>query len=158
MFISGHCSDFSNKSLELARLKESCSSTCHQNGLILFAGVPRGEFLAVELYDGRLYFIHNFGRRDKRTPFASRVMADGQQHEVQLNFFANSHVDLRVDDIRERLAFESGERLPVNLGPLYVAGYIDYNGLPWMVWSRESYLGCLEDLQVSIALSQFPTF
>jgi hypothetical protein len=59
-----------------------------------------------------------------------------------------SHIDLRVDDVRERLNLGSGETLPASLGTLYIAGYPSYDQLPWMVFSRESYLGCLSELRV----------
>ena len=103
----------------------------------------------MELLDGRLYFVHNFGRRERRTQFSQKIVADGQTHEVEMRFYG-SHVDLRVDDIRERLDLTSGERLPASLSSMYVAGYPNYQQLPWMVWSRESYLGCLNDLRVRL--------
>ena len=127
------------------------SNSAIQKGLILFAGDPRGDYIAVELVDGRLYFIHNFGRRERRTQFSQRIVADGQAHEVEMRFYG-SHVDLRVDDVRERLDLTSGERLPASLGTMYVAGFPNYQQLPWMVWSRESYLGCLTDLRVRVCL------
>ena len=130
---------------------KTSSNSAIQKGLILFAGDPRGDYIAVELVDGRLYFIHNFGRRERRTQFSQRIVADGQAHEVEMRFYG-SHVDLRVDDVRERLDLTSGERLPASLGTMYVAGFPNYQQLPWMVWSRESYLGCLTDLRVRVCL------
>ncbi|KAL8587816.1 hypothetical protein ACOMHN_021034 [Nucella lapillus] len=128
--------------------------TINQNGLILFAGDPRGQFMAVELVDGRLHFIKNFGRQDTRSAFSQRVVSDGQPHEVSMRFY-DRHVDLRVDDVRERVDLVSGEVLPYNMGTVYVGGYNNYQDLPWMVWSRESYLGCLSDLRVNSRIVDF---
>lgn len=121
-----------------------------QNGLLLYAGAdPQREYLAVELSDGRLYFINNFGRRNLRTAFSQKqTFADGQSHEVEIRFY-DFHVDLRVDDIRGKIPLESGERLPANLNIVNVAGFYNYKLLPWMIWSRESFMGCIKDLYVS---------
>ena len=53
--------------------------------MILFAGNARSKFMAVELLDGRLYYVHNFGSGERRIPFSSLIVADGQTHEVSIN-------------------------------------------------------------------------
>ncbi|KAL8566603.1 hypothetical protein ACOMHN_054825 [Nucella lapillus] len=131
--------------------------TLNQDGLMLFSGKPQGVYFAVELVDGRLYFVHNFGHRDRRTPFSQKIVADGQNHEVEIRFYPY-HVDLRVDTVRKRLELDRNqEQMPSDLGSLYVAGvpFNSNSNLPWMVWSREGYVGCLNDLRVGSRLIDF---
>ncbi|XP_076459006.1 uncharacterized protein LOC143292527 isoform X2 [Babylonia areolata] len=130
--------------------------TINQNGLLLFAGEAGGQYMALELVDGRLYFVKNFGREDTRTALSQRIVADGQPHEVSIRFY-DRHVDLRVDDVRERVDLSRRETLPTNMGTVYVGGY-RYQQLPWRVWSRESYLGCLSDLRMNGRMVDFEEY
>ena len=50
----------------------------------MFGGEPNSKFVALELVDGRLYFVHNFGRGARRTAFSQKDVADGQVHEVEV--------------------------------------------------------------------------
>ncbi|KAK6166927.1 hypothetical protein SNE40_023527 [Patella caerulea] len=125
--------------------------TIKDNGLMLFnrgaANAP--NFIAVELFDGKLYFVYDFGSFTRRVPFSPRVVSDGQEKEVEIRFF-NRHIDLLLNGESKRINFVSGEVLRDALkGAFYVGGFDSFTSLPWHVWSREGYQGCFQDLRVN---------
>ena len=123
--------------------------TVGQNGVLFFAGNSRGKYIGLELIDGKLYFVRHFGQLEARSQFTDQELSDGQLHEVEIRFYNLSHVDLRVDGARQRVQWVNGETLPTNLGLLYIGSYVDYSALPWMMFARHAFIGCISDLKVS---------
>ncbi|CAL1547650.1 unnamed protein product [Lymnaea stagnalis] len=126
--------------------------TIKDRGLILYAtsNLVGKNFIALEIYDGKLYFVHNFGGRSKRTLLSDREVSDGQSHEFSLRFHDNL-MALTVDGENKRIPLEANEQWPRNLSeysPINVGGHGPYL-MPWHTWARTGYLGCIEDLRIN---------
>ncbi|BFZ21895.1 hypothetical protein BsWGS_24934 [Bradybaena similaris] len=124
--------------------------TIKRDALLMFTNSRTSNrvFLALEIYDGKFYFIYNFGGQSKRVLISETEVSDGQPHEVVLRF-SKDLMALHLDGQSRRMRLEAGEDLPQNLVPLYIGGYPAYEDLPWHTWARTGYQGCLEDLQIN---------
>ena len=128
--------------------------TIEPNGLLLFNGGQRGatEFVAVEMFDGIVYFVVNFGDGVQRYPMSSGRADDGREHHVKIAR-SRGRVTLSFDD--EETAHRVRNDNPINLATfLYVGGVNAPSGLPWHLWTRaftakNMFVGCLWDLRVN---------
>ena len=61
--------------------------TINDNGLMLYThshSTRPGVFIALEIYDGRLYFVYDLGSVTRRVLLSERDIADGLQHSVEM--------------------------------------------------------------------------
>ena len=71
--------------------------------------------------------------------------------------FYKDFLILMLDGEQQRIILSPQERLPIEFtSPLFIGGYTTYSNdatergrLPWYVWSRTGYQGCLQDLRVN---------
>jgi len=94
VYIDGHPIDFIQALLFVCYQQVQPSGklqlsfkTLEPNGLILYnGGSTRSDFIALELYDGQLFFIINTGDKVERFPFGttSRPLNDGISHDVRI--------------------------------------------------------------------------
>lgn len=57
--------------------------TRYDNGLILFATNPRGQYFSLEMNDGHVYFTHKFGDTRKQSQVTTTAkVSDLQPHKV----------------------------------------------------------------------------
>lgn len=58
--------------------------TIKRDALLMFSNSRTSGrvFLALEIYDGKFYFIYNFGGQSKRVLISETEVSDGQPHEV----------------------------------------------------------------------------
>ena len=120
-------------------------------GLILFNGRTGYDFLALELYQGFLYYIYDMGGGTQRirvnTPNA---LNDNAWHLISLLRPQIEKQLIRVDDFPptvENMKDYSARRFDL-IGPLYLGGVIRtlYNSLPTQVVSKHGFLGCMASL------------
>ena len=59
--------------------------TITRKGLLLYTGsnIFGTNYFTLEIYDGKLYLIHNFGRKTTRTLISESEVSDGQTHQVR---------------------------------------------------------------------------
>ena len=125
--------------------------TMESAGLILFNGRTGYDFLALELYQGFLYYIYDMGGGTQRirvnTPNA---LNDNAWHLISLLRPQIEKQLIRVDDFPptvENMKDYSARRFDL-IGPLYLGGVIRtlYNSLPTQVVSKHGFLGCMASL------------
>lgn len=128
--------------------------TVEPQGLLFFnGGSPASSiFIAVEVYDGKLYLVYNFGGITKRVMFSEQSVDDGQQHRVSITI-NHRYIELDLDGQRRRIELQqisSGRAANMDMvTPLFVGGVLRYDTLPWHLWTRRGFQGCLEDLVIN---------
>ncbi|KAH9500063.1 hypothetical protein Btru_076507 [Bulinus truncatus] len=122
--------------------------TIKDNALLLYAPILDKYFFEIEIYDGLLYFVHNFGGSTRRTLISEQEVSDGQPHDLLVRFSSNQ-IQVSLDGKLERIQFMGNERLPTSPTKLHLGGYSTYTLMPWHTWARNNYQGCIEDFKVN---------
>ncbi|KAL5005761.1 hypothetical protein ScPMuIL_016919 [Solemya velum] len=104
------------------------------------------DYMAIEIFDGILYFVYNFGSGNRRVPFAKFRVDNGEWHEVSVDI-SKQLIRLLLDERYSQDIRRTYEAPNLYFGSLFVGGVMDYNNLPWHIWSRNGFQGCMEDLQ-----------
>ncbi|KAL4216896.1 neuroligin protein binding [Mactra antiquata] len=126
--------------------------TLEPRGLLVFArGSSQGvTFFAIEIFDGNLYLVYDLGSLTSRKTFTDRRVDDGEWHEVLMKV-QNGQLVLTLDRIQFviNLSRQDAERL--YFYRVYIGGFNDfrYNSIPWSIYSRQGYKGCLETLKIN---------
>lgn len=128
--------------------------TAEHAGLILFNGRMGHDFLAMELYQGYLFYIYDMGGGPQRfrinTP---KPLNDNKWHDVSLLRPQIDQQLIRVDD--HSATVENMKDYPARrfdlVGPLYLGGVVStlYNSLPMQVYSKDGFLGCIASLDLN---------
>ena len=82
------------------------------------SGIIGKNFILLEIYDGKLWLVYNYGQDTHRVELTNAkvpVVNDGRVHEVKIRFF-NKNFLVVLDNEKQRINLEAGERLPSNLG------------------------------------------
>ncbi|XP_052825988.1 uncharacterized protein LOC106882798 isoform X1 [Octopus bimaculoides] len=119
-------------------------------GLMFYNGDPR-YYAAVEISEGKLYFVYNFGDGSKRISFFDDIVNDRQAHEATvtinpLKTFLKLELDNKKKSVRLQLNERQNRPLP---GPMYVGWVPNANRLPWDLWAKKGYQGCLLNVQMN---------
>lgn len=121
------------------------------HGLLLFNG-DRKYFIALELFDGDLYIVYNFGSGTNRVKFSDEVVIDGNPHDVRISIDPlQSFLELQIDSFRKRVDLSKDDHF-VNPfpGDMYI-GWVGPNiekRLPWGLFSSKGFRGCLIEFEV----------
>ena len=106
------------------------------------------NYFALEVFDGILYFVYNFdgfsGR--KQFPVDNRV-DDGEWHDVSVSIDNGIFVTLDNQRITVNLSQRQIETL--YFYRLYIGGYDEFPRIPWEIYSRQGYKGCMESFRVN---------
>ena len=127
--------------------------TTQHAGLILFDGMAQ-DFLAMELYQGYLYYIYNMGGGAQRIRVNTPgPLNDNEWHDISLLRPQVEQQLIRVDNYPptvENMKDHSARRFDLK-GPLYIGGVVRslYNSLPMQVLSRDGFLGCMASLDLN---------
>ena len=123
--------------------------TLTPRGLLAIArGSPQSvNFMAVEIFDGILYFVYDFGTFSSRKQFSDQRMDDGEWHEVKMEIKDNRML-LSLDDIIFPTSLPASEILKLYFHRFYIGGY-NFEQAPWPLYSRTGYRGCIESLKVN---------
>ncbi|XP_069108101.1 uncharacterized protein [Argopecten irradians] len=103
-------------------------------------------FMALELVDGRLYFVYNLDSGVKRVELPGRSIGNGNWHDVTVNFRRGSvGVHLDQQEVNVQLLQTEENQLMFNRG-LYVAGLP--REYPAFLWSKKGFNGCFGKLKI----------
>ena len=123
-------------------------------GLIMFNGRMGNDFLAMELYQGYLYYIYDMGGGTQRIRVNTPdPLNDNKWHDISLLRPQIDQQLIRVDDFSptvENMKDYSARRFDL-MGPLYFGGVPRslYNSLPMQVLSKDGFLGCIASLDLN---------
>ena len=106
------------------------------------------NFMAIEMFDGILYFVYDFGTFSSRKMFSDQRLDDGEWHEVAVQVDGNQLL-LTLDGKQFPTTLPASEILKLFFYRLYIGGYDDMANAPWPLYSRTGYRGCLESLKVN---------
>lgn len=121
--------------------------TNEPRGILLFTqGTTHdANFMAIEIFDGILYFVYKFGNVKRRIPFANMRVDDGQWHTVSVDL-SQRRIRLLLDQ-RHSQDITRREQATLYFSSSFFGGVTNNNILPWYVWSRNGFQGCMEDLE-----------
>ena len=128
--------------------------TLHSQGILFITGrglntnsVP--YFIALEIVDGRLYVVYDFGAQTKRVAILQNIdVSNGQWHNIRLEFTRSAIiVYLNNRPVRIDLTFEEVGRMYFD-GGLNFGGIRDINLPSWYLYSRNGFVGCIGDFEL----------
>lgn len=106
------------------------------------------NFLAMEIFDGLLYFVSDLGTFSTRKTFSARRVDDGEWHAVKMTVQGNQ-ILLTLDERTIPFNLPQSDVGKLFFYRIFVGGYDDFRRLPWPLYSRQGYKGCLELMQVN---------
>ncbi|XP_060645935.1 neurexin 1 isoform X5 [Drosophila nasuta] len=125
--------------------------TVEPNGLLVFNGGRRNDFVAVELVNGHIHYTFDLGDGPVTMRDKSRIhMNDNRWHQVSIRRPGPKTHTLTVDDSFEIITL-TGNNMHLELaGILYIGGVFRdmYSKLPGSISSRSGFEGCLASLDL----------
>ncbi|XP_068155026.1 neurexin 1 isoform X6 [Drosophila tropicalis] len=125
--------------------------TVEPNGLLVFNGGRRSDFVAVELVNGHIHYTFDLGDGPVTMRDKSRIhMNDNRWHQVSIRRPGPKTHTLTVDDSFEIISL-TGNNMHLELaGILYIGGVFKdmYSKLPASISSRSGFEGCLASLDL----------
>ncbi|XP_052814372.1 uncharacterized protein LOC128241470 isoform X5 [Mya arenaria] len=124
--------------------------TLEPSGLLSIARGSGVQFFAMEVYDGILYFVYDFGSLTARNMFTDRRVDDGEWHEVTMRVDAGSRrMTLTLDGRPFTVPLSNDQLRSLYFFKMYFGGYDNYLNAPWPLYARKGYKGCLESLRIN---------
>uniref|UniRef100_A0A1I8PXC0 Neurexin-1 n=1 Tax=Stomoxys calcitrans TaxID=35570 RepID=A0A1I8PXC0_STOCA len=125
--------------------------TVEPNGLLLYNGGRRNDFVAVELVNGHIHYTFDLGDGPITMRDKTRIhMNDNRWHQVSIRRPGPKTHTLAVDDSFEIITL-SGNSMHLELsGILYIGGVFKdmYSKLPASISSRSGFEGCISSLDL----------
>ncbi|XP_039947733.1 neurexin-1 isoform X3 [Bactrocera tryoni] len=125
--------------------------TVEPNGLLLYNGGRRNDFIALELVNGHIHYTFDIGDGPITMRDKSRIhMNDNRWHQVSIRRPGPKTHTLTVDDSFEIVTL-TGNSMHLELsGILYIGGVFKdmYAKLPASISSRSGFEGCLASLDL----------
>ncbi|XP_046805678.1 neurexin-1 isoform X2 [Lucilia cuprina] len=125
--------------------------TVEPNGLLLYNGGRRNDFVAVELVNGHIHYTFDLGDGPITMRDKTRVhMNDNRWHQVSIRRPGPKTHTLAVDESFEIITL-SGNSMHLELsGILYIGGVFKdmYAKLPASISSRSGFEGCISSLDL----------
>ncbi|XP_037947994.1 neurexin-3-like [Teleopsis dalmanni] len=125
--------------------------TVEPNGLLLFNGGRRNDFVSIELVNGHIHYTFDLGDGPITMRDKSRIhMNDNRWHQVSISRPGPKTHTLTVDDSFEIVTL-TGNSMHLELaGILYIGGVFKdmYAKLPASISSRSGFEGCLASLDL----------
>lgn len=126
--------------------------TLEPNGILLFNGGKKNDFICVELVNGHINYIFDMGDGAVTIKDKSKVhMNDNRWHSVSIRRPGPKIHSLTVDDTIETY-MTIGNNMHLNLdGILYIGGVFKdmYAGLPAAIQSRVGFEGCMASVDLA---------
>ena len=124
--------------------------TLSPRGLIAFArGSPQSvSFMAFEIFDGILYFVYDFGTYSSRKQMTDERMDNGDWHDVGVKIDGNRMI-LTLNEQDMITPLPQSEILKIYFDRLYVGSFDNFERIPWPIYSRRGYKGCIESLKIN---------
>ena len=128
--------------------------TTQPNGLILYSGGGAyiSDFIAVELVEGRVFYIFNTGsgtrsiRSTKHEP-----INDNRWHDIGIIRHSLHQQLLRVDEVASIDNLPESGSVQFNMDDILYIGGVEpsmYSTLPKQIHSRQGYQGCMASLDL----------
>ncbi|XP_055852280.1 neurexin-1a isoform X2 [Episyrphus balteatus] len=125
--------------------------TVEPNGLLLYNGGRRNDFVSIELVNGHIHYTFDLGDGPVTIRDKSRIhMNDNRWHSVSIRRPGPKTHTLTVDDTFEIVTLP-GSNMHLELsGILYIGGVFKdmYSKLPSAISSRSGFEGCLSSLDL----------
>ncbi|XP_037828017.1 neurexin-1 isoform X2 [Lucilia sericata] len=125
--------------------------TVEPNGLLLYNGGRRNDFVAVELVNGHIHYTFDLGDGPITMRDKTRIhMNDNRWHQVSIRRPGPKTHTLAVDESFEIITL-SGNSMHLELsGILYIGGVFKdmYAKLPASISSRSGFEGCISSLDL----------
>ncbi|KAL3307551.1 Neurexin-3-beta, partial [Cichlidogyrus casuarinus] len=109
------------------------------------------DFICVELFDGNVYFVYGVSGHSRHIQLnpEGRKVNDGATHSVYFERSPEHRFKVRYNgqdvDIKQP---ETGHQAAFNTYTYF--GSVDQpSRLPWEVWSRVNFAGCIEHIKVN---------
>ncbi|CAH8866477.1 unnamed protein product [Trichobilharzia szidati] len=144
---------FDTWNFELYRSFKIEFSTYEPNGILFFVGPDQEhrDFVCVELFDGNVYFVYAVGGHYKHIQLnpPNTVVNDGGIYSVYVSRNAQHRFTVKFNN--QLVDVEEGSEAHQAAFATYTyIGSIDNVGrLPWHVWSRENFAGCIHSILVN---------
>ncbi|CAH8652770.1 unnamed protein product [Dicrocoelium dendriticum] len=127
--------------------------TYEPRGILFFVGPDREhtDFVCVELYDGNVYFVYAVGdhyRHIQLNPEGMKVnngmsnrvyVSRNEKHRFLIKF------NDRIVDVDQGTAAHQTEFATYT----YIGSVDQPSRLPWHVWSRENFAGCISSIRIN---------
>ncbi|KAJ8319909.1 LOW QUALITY PROTEIN: hypothetical protein KUTeg_001496 [Tegillarca granosa] len=130
--------------------------TLEYRGLIFYTqrDVSDARFIACEIFDGKLYFVYNFGGGAQRIQISDTVVNTGEWQEIKMEF-TQREVIFYLNGQPQRIPITSQERLSMYLDDgIYIGGVRDTVKLSWHLWNRHGdFVGCFGDLHAQFHIA-----
>ncbi|TRY91604.1 hypothetical protein DNTS_021762, partial [Danionella cerebrum] len=129
--------------------------TSAADGLIIYSGGDAGDFLAVELVDGKLHYISDLGSGTLLMKGdAPKPLNDSVWHSVMISRDRDNLHTLRVDSRASSHSSLGARNLDLT-GDLFIGGVPElmYRDLPRLVQARAGFQGCLASLDLNGKMS-----
>ncbi|XP_052237025.1 neurexin-1a-like isoform X2 [Dreissena polymorpha] len=124
--------------------------TLEPRGLLVMGHGSAVQFFAIEVFDGILYFVTDFGSATSRNMFSDRRVDDGEWHEVTMRVDRNGRTVTLTLDGRQFVDTVSPEELQrMYFFKTFFGGYDNFESAPWPLYSREGFKGCFESLVIN---------
>lgn len=125
--------------------------TVEPNGLLLYNGGRRNDFVAVELVNGHVHYTFDLGDGPITMRDKSRMhMNDNRWHQISIRRPGPKTHTLTVDDSFEIITLSGGSLHLELAGILYIGGVFKdmYAKLPGSISSRSGFEGCIASLDL----------
>ncbi|KAF7259921.1 hypothetical protein EG68_03801 [Paragonimus skrjabini miyazakii] len=127
--------------------------TYEPNGILFFVGPDRDhtDFVCVELFDGNVYFVYAVGDHYRHiqlnplnikvnTGMSNRVYVSRNEQHRFLVKFNDRIVDVDQGTVAHQTEFATYT---------YIGSVDQSSRLPWYVWSRENFAGCIPSIRIN---------
>ncbi|KAA3681026.1 neurexin [Paragonimus westermani] len=127
--------------------------TYEPNGILFFVGPDRDhtDFVCVELFDGNVYFVYAVGDHYRHiqlnplnvkvnTGMSNRVYVSRNEQHRFLVKFNDRIVDVDQGTVAHQTEFATYT---------YIGSVDQSSRLPWHVWSRENFAGCIPSIRIN---------
>lgn len=116
-------------------------------GLLLT--IPRStslsHFMSFEVFDGKLYFVYDFGALTRRVLVSNDFVSTGQWQNVRLSL-TGSYILVYLNNKPTRIDLSSFETNSVYFAGGIWIGALSAENLSWYTYARDGFVGCIGDL------------
>ncbi|XP_056012893.1 uncharacterized protein LOC125678424 isoform X7 [Ostrea edulis] len=118
-----------------------------ETGLLLT--IPRStslsHFMSFEVFEGKLYFVYDFGVLTRRVLVSNDFVSSGQWQNVRLSL-TGSYLLVYLNNKPTRIELSSTESNSLYFGGGIWIGAQPKENLSWYSYARHGYVGCIGDL------------
>ncbi|KAL7055110.1 hypothetical protein AAHC03_024320 [Spirometra sp. Aus1] len=127
--------------------------TFEPNGVLFFVGPDREhtDFVCVELFDGNVYFVYGIGnhyRHVQLNPQGVKVNT-GTAHRVYVERTPEHRFIVKYNGMEVDVDQGTSAHQAEFSSYTYIGSIDQPTRLPWVVWSRENFAGCINSIRIN---------